>query len=96
MGKLNDFFHKLKSIALKDGDDTITYSIIFHLESNEKSLQIFKTLKQYQCLPKLTQCLLKENCFLKLDPNFRLLDLILNAKINDQKKFFPIHHSYRF
>jgi hypothetical protein len=50
MSKLNDLFHKLKAIALKEGDDSQTYSIIYYHESNEDALQIFKTSNQSQCL----------------------------------------------
>ena len=50
MSKLNDLFHKLKAIALKEGDDSLTYSIIYFHESNEDALQIFKTSNQAQCL----------------------------------------------
>jgi hypothetical protein len=51
MSKLNDLFHKLKEIASKEGDDSLTYSIIYFHESNEDALQIFKTSNQVQCLP---------------------------------------------
>ena len=49
--KLNDLLTKLKVFASKDCNDQQIYSIIFHRESNENSIEIFSTSNKTQCLP---------------------------------------------